>query len=256
MLLNYNKKKSDASSVSRNTLAPNLSFAASEAYKRLRTNLTFSFAGDEQTRVIGITSSLRGEGKSTTSVNLANSLAETGKFTLLIDADMRLANIHKLLNIQLKPGLSNILVGAKDNESLIRQSGIHPKFHVMTAGDIPPNPSELLSSDRMKHLVKNLSAKYDYIIIDLPPIDAVADALIVSEYVDGMIIVVRENYTDKRALDNAIRQLQFHKANILGFVLNCVEAQNKYYRKKYSYYNKYGYTKRSGTESDEADAQD
>jgi len=221
---------------SKKLLGSDLSFAASEAYKRLRTNLVFSFAGETGCRVIGVTSSLRGEGKSTTSVNLAYSLATMNKSTLLIDADMRLSNTHKLLELNLAPGLSNLLVGVNDGTGLIVPSKLHRNLMVMTAGDTPPNPMELLSSKRMVMTLESLRAKFDYIIIDLPPIDAVADALIVSKLVDGMVLVIRENYVDKHTLDNCIEQLRFHNANILGFVMNCAEVENKYYRKNYYRY--------------------
>jgi len=213
-----------------------LNFAAKEAYKRLRTNLLFSFADSEDCRVIGVTSSMRGEGKSTTSVNTAYTLAEAGKRVLLIDADMRLPNVYKLLNLELSPGLSNLLVGVNSEENPINTSHLHRNLCVVTAGDIPPNPTELLSSKRMASAVKVLSEKFDYIIIDLPPVDEVADALIVSRITHGMILVVRENYADKRAVDHTITQLNYHQANILGVVMNCAEVEHKYYKK--SYYQK------------------
>lgn len=216
-----------------NTIGGSLSFAAAEAYKRLRTNLLFSFAGEDKCRIVGVTSSIQGEGKSTTAANLAYSLAEIGKRTLLIDADMRRPNVYKLMDCQMAPGLSNLLVGVGDGVKLIQASGIHKNLHVMTAGDIPPNPTELLASKRMEGTVKLLAERYDFIIIDLPPVEAVADALIVSKFADGVIVVVRENYVDKKALDMTIRQLQYHEANIIGFVMNVSKIENKYYRRQY-----------------------
>ncbi|MBQ3592325.1 MAG: CpsD/CapB family tyrosine-protein kinase, partial [Clostridia bacterium] len=155
---------------------------------------------------------------------------------LLLDADMRMSNIHKVLKIQQSPGLSNLLVGL-NNTHVVQPSGIHKNLNVITAGEIPPNPSELLNAKRMQALLELLSDKMDFIIIDLPPIDAVTDALIVSKLTDGMIIVARQNYVDKRVLDNTVRQLRFHDANILGFVMNGTEIEKKYYRK--SYYKNY-----------------
>jgi len=217
------------------TIGDNLSFAAREAFKRLRTNLMFSFTADDKCKIIGVTSSSRGEGKSTTSVNLALTLAEAGKQTLLIDADLRLPNIHKLLDLKQSPGLSNFLIGACEGKELFQNSGIHNKLKVITAGDIPPNPTEMLASNRMKNTLDLISEKVDYVIIDLPPVDAVADALIISEIVTGMVVVVRQNYADKHNLDNTIRQLQYHNANILGLVMNCTDIGNKYYKKGYYY---------------------
>lgn len=209
-----------------------LSFAAAEAYKRLRTNILFSFAGEEKCRIIGVTSSIKGEGKSITSINLAYTLAEAGKRVLLLDADMRMSNIHKVLKIQQTPGLSNLLVGM-NNANLVQPSKIHKNLSVITAGELPPNPSELLNAKRMQAILKLLSEEMDFIVIDLPPVDAVTDALIVSRLTDGMIVVVRQNYVDKRVLDNTMRQLRFHDANILGFVMNCTEIERKYYKKTY-----------------------
>ncbi len=246
-MINLSKKKSNDTTIEAENvkrIGANLNFAALEAYKRLCVNLTFSFAGDsEGSHIIGVTSSLRGEGKSTTALNLAYSLAEMGKRTLIIDADMRLPNVNKLLEINQAPGLSNLLVGAHDGNGLIQHSGIHRNLYAIPAGDIPPNPTELLSSARMVNVLKSLAAKSDYIIVDLPPISAVADALIVSNIVDGMVLVVRENYADKGALSNAVRQLQFHKANILGFVLNCAEMEGHKYYGKYGKYSKQYYKK-------------
>lgn len=246
-----NKNRNDRAEIDvRNTIGARLNFAAREAYKRLRTNLLFSFTGDANCRTIGVTSSIRGEGKSTTAVNLAYSLAEMGKRTLLVDADMRLSSVYRLLGVSQSPGLSNMLVGFQsDGENPFQASGMHKNLSVITAGDTPPNPTELLSSRRMSALIKMLSEKFEYIIIDLPPVDAVADALIVSKLVDGMVVVVRENYVDKRALDNTIRQLQYNDANILGFVANGSSVEGKYYKSKY--YTKYsssggGYPAKAG----------
>ena len=224
---------------SKKMLGKNLNFVASEAYKRLRTNLVFSFAGEAGCRVIGMTSSLRGEGKSTTSMNLAYTLASMNKSTLLIDADMRLSNVHKLLDLNMSPGLSNLLVGVSDGSGLIVPSPLHRNLMIMTAGDTPPNPTELLSSKRMAMTIESLRSKFDYIIVDLPPVDAVADALIVSSLVDGMIVVTRANYVDKKTLDNCVNQLRYHNANILGFVVNCAEVETKTYRKNYYKNSKY-----------------
>ena len=178
----FGKIKKDVSRQSRaGTIGRDLNFAAAEAYKRLRTNLLFSFSGDESCHVIGVTSSLRGEGKSTTSMNLAFSLAEANRKVLLVDADMRLPQAHAILGIRQSPGLSNVLVGENNGSNLIQPSGIHPDLHIITAGDISPNPTELLGSRRLVGMLESLRPRYDFIVIDLPPVDAVADALIVSK---------------------------------------------------------------------------
>ncbi len=234
-----NKKKASASaSDPTDKIGKDLSFAATEAYKRLRANLLLSFTSDASCRIVGVTSSLRGEGKSTTSVNLAYTLAEMGKNVLILDSDMRLPNVHRLLKLNQSPGLSNLLSGG-GGSNIIQPTALHRKLYAITAGDIPPNPTELLSSRRMENTLQMLSQNFDFIIIDLPPIDAVSDALIVSKYTSGMIMVVRQNYVDKRALDNSVRQLRYHKAQILGFVMNGADPDSGYYKK--------GYYKKDGT---------
>ncbi|MBQ4194243.1 MAG: CpsD/CapB family tyrosine-protein kinase [Clostridia bacterium] len=238
-MLNLGKKKTAGPLNREGTIGKDLDFSAAEAYKRLRTNLMFSFSGDESCHVIGLTSSLRGEGKSTTSMNLAYTLAEAGKRVLLIDADMRLPQVHAILKIHQTPGLSNVLVGENNGANLIQPSGIQPNLHVITAGDISPNPTELLGSRRLVGMLDSLKPRYDYIVIDLPPVDAVADALIVSKLTSGMVVVVRQNYVEKAVLENTITQLRYHKTNILGFVENYAEDEGGYYQKRY--YRKEGY---------------
>lgn len=226
-------------------------FATAEAHKRLRTNVMFSFAEDNGCRVIGVTSAMAHEGKSTTSINLAYDLMTAGQKVLLIDADMRLSNFEKILGVPKSPGLSNLLVGREESVKCIQASAQLDGLRLIVCGDIPPNPSELLSSVRMETLIESLRTVFDYIIIDLPPITAVSDALIVSKITDGMIIVVRQDYADKRLMDDTVRQLQFNEANIIGFVMNCPHIENNYYGKygkygkyyKYSRYGKYGYSR-------------
>ncbi len=212
------------------------SFAMAEAYKRLRTSVLFSFSQGTGCRVVGITSSMAHEGKSTTSMNLAYDLHEAGKKVLLIDADMRLSNIATTAELKRSPGLSNLLVGQNNGENLVQRSALLGNLPVITCGDLPPNPTELLSSKRMAAFIETVKSAYEYIIIDLPPISAVSDALIVSKLTDGMIVVVRQEYVDKRLLDDAVRQLKFHDANIIGFVMTCATADNKYYSYKYKKY--------------------
>jgi capsular exopolysaccharide synthesis family protein len=224
----------------RKTLHSNLSFAAAEAYKMLRTNIFFSLPDDKKCHIIGVTSSMRGEGKSTTSVNLAYSLAEAGKKVLLIDADMRLPSIAKKMEIPNDLGLSDILVNAGDKVGIsIHKTLVNENWHIMTSGSIPPNPSELLGSNRMKKLLEVLSEKYEFIIVDLPPVTVVTDATILSPVLDGIAVVVKENSTDKRALNECVRLLRMSEAKILGFVMTSVKEDRGTYR-KYSgnYYSK------------------
>lgn len=221
------------------SIGRNLSFAATEAYKRLRASLIFCLPKNENKncRVVGITSSNMGEGKSTTSFNLAYSLAESNQRVLCLEADMRLPKTSKRLNLKTTPGLSEWLVGeVADINSVIRK--IDSNLYILPSGSTPPNPSELLSSAAMRHTIDLLSQAFNFILIDLPPIGAVADALNVAELVDGMILVVRREWTTRRSLASAVRELRLTNARILGFVFNeATESTQK--RKKYK-----GYTNR------------
>ena len=228
----------------RRSIGKNLSFAASEAYKLLRTNLIYSLSDESECKVIGVSSALRGEGKSTTSANLAHTLAENGKRTLLVEADMRIPVVASVFRIEPAPGLVHVLAGLSDLSSAVRKTELSEYLSVLPAGEIPPNPNEMLSSKRMQAVIDALSKAFDYIIIDLPPINAVSDGLAVSKLLSGMILVVRQNYCDRYALAEAMRQLEFLKVKLLGFVLNGADAQNARYRygsgRKYQkYYKKY-----------------
>ncbi len=220
-------------------IGPNMNFASAEAYKLLRTNLMFSFSGASANRVIGMTSSFRGEGKSLTTINLAYTIAEAEKKVLLIEGDMRLPTLAKRLGLYAKPGLSNLLVGLNTIGSAIQQfrttvEGKEITVDVIVSGDIPPNPSELLGSERMMTLLEKLRERYDYVLLDLPPVTAVTDAVIASHMVDGMVVVVRAGHAVRGGLADTMRQLSLADARILGFVFNgAQEAESKYYKKRY-----------------------
>ncbi len=238
-------KETATAAQQRKMLHKNLSFQAAEAYKLLRTNLQFTLPGDDEDgcRVIGITSSIHGEGKSTTAVNLSYTLAETGKRVLLIDGDMRLPSIGKKMEVQNAPGLSNALAASgSDVKIAIRPSNVFENWHFVTSGDIPPNPSELLGSRRMQSVLKAMTKEFDYIVIDLPPVNVVSDALVVSSLLDGMLVVVRENYTERKELRACIRQLNLSDAKVLGIVMSNVRDDHKRYGKyRKKYYSKYRY---------------
>jgi len=225
------------------TIGPTRPFAMAEAHKRLRTNVFFSFADNSECRVIGVTSAMAHEGKSTTSINLAYDIQQAGKKVLLIDADMRLSRIASTLSLKFSPGLSNVLVGENNGENLVQFAANLKNLPVITCGEIPPNPTELLSSRRMEILLETLKKGYDYIVIDLPPVSAVSDALIVSKMTDGIIVVARQDYVDKNLLEDTIRQLKFNESHIIGLVLNGARTESRYYYKyKYRKYAKaYGY---------------
>lgn len=235
-------KKTTGAAAENSPIGANLSFAAAEAYKLLRANLMFSLtAKDSKCRVVGITSSMPNEGKSTTSINLAYSIAETGKRVLIIDGDMRLPTLAKRLNINRSPGLSNLLAGLCSGADVLRASGIHDNLHALPAGDIPPNPNELLGSELMESVIDSLKNNYDYIIVDLPPVTSVSDGLVISKLLDGIIIVVRRNYCDQQSLAEAMRQIEFRHGKVLGFVLTRSEISHKNYKKYKKYKKGYGY---------------
>lgn len=238
------KKKNGAASERESgaMLGDKLNFAASEAYKLLRTNLDFALSDEQNCRIIGVTSSTRGEGKSTTALNLAYTIAETGKMVLVIEADMRLPTYTKRLRIDAQKGISNLLAGQCSGADVLHRSELHKNMWVIPAGDIPPNPSELLGSEQMRITLNVLSKDFDYILLDLPPVTAVSDPLVVSKLANGIILVVRQNYATRRMIAETVRQLRFADAKILGFVMTHGEVDNskKYYSKYHGYKYEYG----------------
>lgn len=214
----------------------NVGFTASEAYKLLRTKLQFSFAGETGCRVIAVSSAMSGEGKSLTAINLAYTLSELGERVVLIDCDMRRPTLAEKLKINKKPGLSSFLTGQSSLTDLLQYCGIaddEKAFHVIAAGQNPPNPIELLSSAKMDAAIQTLRNHYDYVILDFPPIGEVSDALTVAQKVDGMLLVVRQNYCNRIALSDTIRQFEFVNMKILGVVLNGTTENQGQYGKKY-----------------------
>lgn len=222
------------------TLHKNLEFTATEQYKLIRANLDFTLPADEKCPVIGVTSSMRGEGKSTTSVNLSYVFAEKGSKVLLIDADLRIPSIAKKMDIDSSPGLADLLRGKGAQLSEFR-SYLFDNWYILPSGDIPPNPSELLGSSRMEKILDQLKEMFDYIIIDLPPVNIVSDAISISSLISGMIVVIREEYTEKKELERCFRQLKLSNVNILGCVMNGAKSGSNSYGKykKYKYYKYY-----------------
>jgi capsular exopolysaccharide synthesis family protein len=213
----------------------NLSFAAKEAFKRLRTNMIMSFPQEDTScHTIGITSVQPSEGKSTIAINLAYSVAELGKRVLLIDADMRRASIHQKADVEKAPGLYELLSGKDAISECVRKyvsKSADTVFDIIPSGETAKNPSELLNSRRMTALMEKLSTVYEYIIIDLPPIGAVVDAVSVSRDLDGMIVVIRENNCPRNLLAECMSQLEYANINILGFVVNgALEGSGKRYQ--------------------------
>jgi capsular exopolysaccharide synthesis family protein len=243
----YSKKRRRTKSfmsgnADRKTLHRNLEFTATEQYKLIRTNLDFTLPENERCPVIGVTSSMRGEGKSTTAVNLAYVFAEKGSKVLLIDADLRIPSIAKKLDIDSAPGLADLLKG-KGAQITEFQTYLLPNWCILPSGDIPPNPSELLGSRRMEKLLDQLREIFDYIIIDLPPVNLVSDAVSISGLISGMIVVIREEYTEKKELERCFRQLKLSNVKVLGCVMNEAKSGGSSYGKyrKYGHYKNYRY---------------
>lgn len=249
-----NKKNTGRSffdaAVNKKTLHKNLEFTAVEQYKLLRANLSFTLPEDVKCPIIGVTSSMRGEGKSTTAINLSYVLAESGKSVLLIDGDLRIPSVAKKMDISSTPGLTDLLMGYESHQMGAFKTDLLENWYVMPSGELPPNPSELLGSRRMESILKLAAEKFDYIIVDLPPVNVVSDALAISKYITGMVVVIREDYTEKKELEACFRQLKLSNVNVLGCVMN--ESENSggthgRYRKYSKYYRKYYTTYSSKT---------
>lgn len=252
MISLFGKKKLDKRETDEEVkVCDQLDFAATEAYKLLRTNLLFTLPdATSKCRIIGITSSVRGEGKSTTSINLSYALAATGKRVLLIDGDLRLPTVAKKLKLGTKnKGLSDILINPSLlNEALLAMPTME-NWHVLTSGSIPPNPTEMLGSSQMARLISTFSESYDFIVLDLPPVNIVSDALVASPLLDGMVIVVRQNFSTRREVSKCEKQLALSNVKMLGFVVSNVNSGRLTYKYKYkrhssySAYEKDGYSK-------------
>lgn len=205
----------------------------SEAYRTLRTNIQFSSI-DQKVKTMVVTSANMGEGKTTTVSNLAETFAQAGNRVLIVDADLRRPRVHKLFNLENQEGLTNLLVGQKDLKKVIRTSG--SEVHVITSGPVPPNPSELLGSQKMKEFVQLLSEHYDIVLFDTPPVNAVTDAAILSTFVDGVVLAVASGRTDIEGGKRAMKSLQAVNANLLGAVMTMMPISKKGYY-GYQYYS-------------------
>ena len=243
-----NNVTEDATAEKSNSVVGNdINFAASEAYKLLRTKLQYSFANERSCRVFAVSSAMAGEGKSVSSVNLAYSLAQLDKRVLLIDCDMRRPTLAEKLSLIKYPGLSEHLTGFITLDEVLQvcdNSETAGQFQVITAGNTPPNPVELMNSARMSASLKQLRERFDYIILDMPPIGDVSDALISAKLADGVLLVVRQDYGSRVAVRDAIQQFEFVNAKILGVLLNCATDRTARYSKRsygYGYRKGYGY---------------
>lgn len=207
--------------------------SAAESYRTLRTNLMFSQAV-QALRTLVVTSASPGEGKTTTAANLAVSFAQQGMRVLLVDCDLRRARLHKLFDVAREPGLTDLVLGLGDADSVTRQTSV-TGLYVLPAGPLPPNPAELLGSDGMRRALAALAEAYDLIVVDTPPLLAASDAAILATLVDGVIIVLRAGATETSAAQQSMQQLNAVGARVVGAVLNDPDTQVPQYGAYYRY---------------------
>ncbi|MGO1433768.1 MAG: CpsD/CapB family tyrosine-protein kinase [Ruoffia tabacinasalis] len=204
----------------------------SEQYRTLRTNLEFAQVGN-QVKSIAITSSMPMEGKSTTSANLAYTMAQTGRNVLIVDSDLRKPTVHRTFKLNNELGLTTLLANPELKFNQVVQKSKELGLYFLPSGPMPPNPAELIGSPQMARLMQELSDNFDMVIYDTPPVNSVTDAQIIASRVDGVILVVRQNLARKELVREAKQALENVKANILGFVINNVPFEEG---KGYGYY--------------------
>lgn len=193
-------------------------FLCIEAYNSLRSNLRFLLRNEGCKKII-ISSPNSSEGKSTTSVNLAIAIAQTGSRVLLLDCDLRMGTLHNFFQLSSMPGISDVLSKAV-NEAEVLQSTKYSNLEIITMGMIPPNPAELLGSTQMEEFIKQLEKRFDYILFDTPPVNLVSDLFGLTRLADGIILVVKEQVTTHSDVMEALNKYELAQANLLGFVLN------------------------------------
>ena len=204
-------------------------FAVIESYKAIRTNLMFLLS-QTRSHTFEISSSLPGEGKSSCAVNLAIAFSQLGSKILLIDADLRKPSVYRKLRLQNSKGLSSVLVDFCSFSEAVMQ--INANFDVLLSGPIPPNPSELLGSEQMTRLLDSIKDKYDYIIIDTPPVNVVSDAVVLAAKTEGIVMIVQDKKTTHDEFKKAVSSLSFADARLLGVVLNSSSEKSAKYPTK------------------------
>lgn len=232
-------------------VGPNAPFQYVEAYKSLRTNLSF-LSGTSQCKVVMVTSSVPEEGKSNVAINLSMTLAEDGKRVLLMDCDLRKGSLSRYLNVKRShPGISNVVAGQCGlSEALVTVN--NEQFTLLPVGPIPPNPAEMLATDKMASLLKAAREAFDYVIVDTPPVSVVTDAAVLSRLVDGTVLVVRPGVTTIQGAQLSKKNLEAVNAHILGVILNGYNAKRT--GKKDGYYYSYTYDYYKHDEEDAAPA--
>lgn len=207
-----------------------------EAYRHLRTSVLLSTAGRAPKSLL-VTSSLPGEGKTTTAVNTAVSLAQTGASVVIIDADMRRPRLRSIFGLSDRPGLSSILSSEVSDTDMLAMVSTDEGtgLRILTSGPIPPNPAELLGSDQMRRLMATLQAQFAHVVVDSPPISSFTDGVLISSMVDGILLVVHGGKTSRHVVRRSRQLLHDVGAKIFGVVLNNVNLQSH----DYYYYQRY-----------------
>lgn len=219
-----------------------------EAYRAIRTNIQFAGAG-KNIRCIGFTSASPEEGKSTTISNIALAMAQDGKHILIIDADMRKPTQHRIFNLA-PHGLSNCIAMNMTFAEAV-QASEYPNLDILAAGPVPPNPSELLGSEKMRDILAEAKDAYDFVLVDMPPVLAVTDAVVLASRIDGIIMVVRAGSTpldDAKGAKNILKQ---GGANLMGAVLNAVPQHQRSGSHYYYYYYYYGKSENEKSKGEE-----
>ncbi len=216
-------------------IATNSRSPAAEAYRILRTNLQFAGV-DQAVQKILVAGPVPGCGKTTTLINLGIALAQTGSSVLLVDTDLRKPALHRVFKFRNDHGITNLLFDKGISPDMAIFKSLTDNLYVLSSGPIPPNPAELLSAEKFRLLVEKLAATFDYLLFDSPPVNAVADAAVLSQIVDGTIFVVRHGQVRKDEAAYALEQLKKVNANVIGAVMNAAPAENG----SYYYYYEYG----------------
>ncbi|GAA0746463.1 CpsD/CapB family tyrosine-protein kinase [Clostridium oceanicum] len=214
----------------------------SESYRTLRTNIQFS-SFDKKIDTVFVTSATPGEGKSTTSSNLAAVMAQNGCKTILVDCDLRKPSVHKKFGISNLKGLTDLLIQSGKIENIIQKSDLE-NLHILTSGSKPPNPSELLSSNKMREFIKMCKNYYDFVVLDTPPVGVVTDAQLISQYCDGAVLVVASGEAERETVKKSAELIKKVGGKILGVVLNKVDTKTQ---RGYHYYDYYDDVEHSGS---------
>ncbi|MFQ5964086.1 MAG: GumC family protein [Candidatus Scalinduaceae bacterium] len=230
------KKKSSFDIITHKTPKSNIA----EAFRNIRTSIMLSSDSNPK-KLFLITSTAKGEGKTFVASNLAVAIAQTGKNTLVVDADLRNPRLNEVFDVKRKPGLSDYLIGEIELEPIIKSTSI-PNLSIITCGRIPPDPSELLGTNSMEKFCKTVRERYDTVIFDAPPSLVVTDAVVLSNILDGVIFLVKSGVHERKVVERAISQIRNTKIEILGVVMNYINvSRGSYFYHYYASYNRHGY---------------